>query len=472
MMWWEKLRQRTVIYGGSSAVAILLVAGILIFVVLLGERYTWRLDLTRDRVHSLSEVSRTLLKEVTKPLTMTVFYPEGSPERQRAREILEMYTHANSHLSYRFLDPEKDPVRADEAGYRRYGNILLEYEGRRQLADSPEEEAVSEALRRVLQKERKKILFLTGHGERIGPRERRGFKVAQKALQNEGYEVGELNLLTEAEVPKDAAVVIIAAPKKDLLPNEVGALKAYLKRGGRVFLMLEPYDDAGLKDFLAGYGITLDQGIVLEFNQLTQDRAILSPIVTQYRPHRITQDFTLYTIFPGPRPLSLNQELKTVNLTPLVSTSASSWVKFGKDWQKDQKKLFDEKQDKKGPFTIAVLVEPKPEGKTEAARDKEGSQEGAKEGSRPAYLAVFGDADFAADEFFNQLGNGDLFLNTVNFLAAEEKQIIIRKSDKKIEPLMLTAWKTLVIFGVSVVLLPLIMLGAGVAAYVRRRARR
>ena len=82
---------------------------------------------------------------------------------------------------------------------------------------------------------------------------------------------------------------------------------------------------------------------------------------------------------------------------------------------------------------------------------------------------VFGDADFAADEFFNQLGNGDLFLNTVNFLAAEEKQIIIRKTGK-FEPLLLTGWTNLVVFVVSVILLPLTMLGAGVAAYLRRRA--
>jgi len=461
---WQRFQTRTLIYGASTAAAVLLLAGILVFVVLLGNRYSLRWDLTRGQSHSLSAVSRTLLKEVAKPLTMTVFYPEGSPERQRAREVLEMYTRQNPQIAYRFLDPEKDPVRADEAGYRRFGNILLEYDGRRQLAETSEEEAVSEALRRVLKKERKKLYLLTGHGERTAPREHRGFKVAKKALQNEGYELADLNLLTEAEVPQDAAVVIVAAPQKDLLPNEVAALKAYLDRGGRLFLLLEPFDDAGLKGFLAGYGVNLDNGIVLEYNQLTQDRAILSPIVTQYGPHRITQDFSLYTIFPGPRPLFLNREVKTAILAPLVATSPSSWEKIGKDWQKNKQHLFDEKQDKKGPFAVAVLVEPKAEEKT-APPDH-------KEGHRPSYLAVFGDADFAADEFFNQLGNGDLFLNTVNFLAAEEKQIIIRKTDKKVEPLLLKGWKTLVIFAVSVILLPLIMLSAGVAAYLRRRARR
>ena len=460
----EKFQNRTLFYGGSSAVAVLLVAGILVFLVLLGNRYSLRWDLTRGKSHSLSAVSRSLLKEVNKPLTLTVFYPDGFMERQQAREVLELYTRQNPNVSYRFLDPDKDPVRADQAGYRRYGNVLLEYDGRRQLAEGPEEEPVSEALRRVLQKQQKKLYFLTGHGERTGPKKRRGFQVAKKTLKNEGYDLADLNLLTEGQVPPEAAVVIIAAPQKDLLPQEVAALQAYLKGGGRLFLLLEPFQNAGLKDFLAGYGVNLDNGTILELNQLTQDRAILSPIVTKYGASRITRDFYLTTIFPKPRPLFLNKELKTVTLLPLVTTSKASWEKFGQDWQKDKKNLFDPKQDKKGPFTLAVLVEPKSKPKPPASEKSPAVQH--------SYLAVFGDADFAANEFFNQLGNGDLFLNTVHFLAAEEKQIIIRKTGRKVEPLLLSGWQTLIIFTVSVILLPLVMLSAGVAAYLRRRGRR
>ena len=460
----EKFQTRTMVYGMSSAMAVLLVAGILVFVVLLGSRYSLRWDLTRDKSHSLSAVSRNLVKEVNRPLTLTVFYPDGHMERQRAREVLEMYTLQNDNFKLRFLDPDKNPELADQAGFRRFGNVLLEYEGRRQLAEGPEEEALSEALRRVLKKERKKLYFLTGHGERTGPKERHGFQVAKKALQNEGYELAELNLLTEAEVPKDAAVIIIAAPQKDLLPPEVVALKAYLERGGRLLLMLEPFHNAGLKDFLAGYGVNLNDGIILELNQLTLDRAILSPLVTQYGPHRITQDFTLYTLFPSPRPVILNKEIQTVTLLPLVTTSEKSWEKFGKEWQKDKKTLFDKKHDKKGPFTIAALVEPKSDKKIQTPEKSPAVHR--------SYLVVFGDAVFAANEFFNQLGNGDLFLNTMNFLADEEKQIIIRKTDKKIKPLFLPGWKTLTIFTVSVLLFPLVMLTAGIAAYFRRRSRR
>ncbi|MFZ2088615.1 MAG: Gldg family protein [Desulfobaccales bacterium] len=489
MSLWEKFQSRPVVYGGTSALAVLLVAGILIFAVLLGSRYSLRWDLTRRQSHSLSAVSRTLLNEVDKPLTATAFFPEGNPERQRAMEVLELYTRQNPQITVRFLDPEKDPVRADEAGYRRYGNVLLEFEGRKQLAETPTEDAISEALRKILQKQQKKIYFLTGHGERTGQRERRGYQAAQKALQNEGFELAELNLIKDGEVPKDAALVLIAAPQKDLLASEVDTLKKYVERGGRLFLLLAPFQDAGLKTLLADYGVNLNDGIIFEVNQLTQDRAILSPIITQYGPSRITQGFSSYTLFPFPRPLLLNEEVKTATLTPLAATSPSSWEKIGKDWQKDwqkdKKPLFDPKTDRKGPFTVAALVEVKiekkpeaPEKKPEASEKKPAKPEqkgAAPEPPKdipPAYMAVFGDADFAADEFFHQLGNADLFLNTVNFLASEEKQIIIRKTDQKTEPLSLPAWKIYLVFLISVILLPLIMLTAGLAVYLRRRALR
>ena len=72
--------------------------------------------------------------------------------------------------------------------------------------------------------------------------------------------------------------------------------------------------------------------------------------------------------------------------------------------------------------------------------------------------------------FLTSWAMGTFCLNTVNFLAAEEKQIIIRKTDKNFEPMLLTGWTTLVVFVVSVILLPLTMLCAGVAVYLRRRA--
>ena len=109
---------------------------------------------------------------------------------------------------------------------------------------------------------------------------------------------------------------------------------------------------------------------------------------------------------------------------------------------------------------------PKAKGKTPEKKAKK------EEPEKKPYLAVFGDVDFAANAYFNLSGNGDLFLNTVNFLAAETNQIVVHRKASKAQPLTMKGWQAWFIFLTCVVILPLIMLGAGVRAYVRRRRGR
>jgi ABC-type uncharacterized transport system involved in gliding motility auxiliary subunit len=88
------------------------------------------------------------------------------------------------------------------------------------------------------------------------------------------------------------------------------------------------------------------------------------------------------------------------------------------------------------------------------------------------YLAVFGNANFADNNYFNLSGNGDLFLNTVNFLASEETQITLRAQEKKSQPLLLTGSQGWALLLVCLVFIPLAIIIAGTSAYLKRRARR
>jgi ABC-type uncharacterized transport system involved in gliding motility auxiliary subunit len=468
--WRDLISRRPLIYGTGSALSVGLLLGILVFVGLLAHRYPLRWDLTRNQSQSLSPLTRTLLAEVKHPLSFTAFYPEGQGERQLAKELLQEYAYQNRQVTYRFADPEREPLKAKEAGYRYPGNILLEYQGRRQMADRPEEEALSDTLRKLLKPEAKKVYFLTGHGERsLSDSKRGGYHLARKALGNEGYEVEDLNLLTQAEVPKDAAAVVVAGPQKPLFKNEVEALKAYLNRGGRLLVLLLPFADGGLKEFLAGYGVGLDEGLVLDQNQMSQalGASAVMPLVFNYGSHRITQDFTnIVTIFPLARPLILNRAVKRVNLLPLATTSPTSWEKRGQKWLKQGKGDFDPKQDRKGPFTLAVLADIALTPKGAAPGEKKPDPE------KKAELVVFGNVNFADNTYFNLSGNGDLFLNSVNFLAQEEKQIFIRREASPSQPLLLTGLQHLALLLTSLVAVPLVMLSAGIFAYFRRRARR
>jgi len=472
--WRDRFQSRRLHYGAGSIVSVLLVIGILGLAAGLAGWHPLRWDTTSEKTQSLSPASLALLKEVTQPLTMTVFMPEAAGERQAAKEVLQLYGYHSSKVTYRFVDPEREPLKAQQAGYRFAGNVLLDYQGRRQMAEQTDENAISNALRKVLKKERQKVYFLAGHGERdLADSKPGGFQVAKTALDNEGYEVESLNLLSRGAVPEDAAVVIVAGPKKPLLSTEVQALKAFLSKGGRLFIMLEAFEDGGLQGFLAGYGVGLDNGLILDVNQVSQSLGLsaVMPLVSQYGPSKITQDFkNLVTMYPMVRPLILKKEHPDVTLVPLATTMPTSYEKLGKEWIKDEKAAYDAKTDKKGPFTVGAQVEIKltpPKG--EPARKGEpppASPEGAK-----TFLVVFGAADFAANSFFNLFGNGDLFLNTTNFLAQAMEQITVRGAGKA-QLLTLKSGQIWALFLVCLAGVPLVMLGAGIWAYRRRRAQR
>lgn len=90
------------------------------------------------------------MKDITKPLTMVVFLPEGPAEGQGAKVVLQTYVSNHPLVSYRFVDPERELLEAQQAGYREAGNVLLDYDRRQQLAARPTRDAINLALLKLL----------------------------------------------------------------------------------------------------------------------------------------------------------------------------------------------------------------------------------------------------------------------------------------------------------------------------------
>ena len=87
-------------------------------------------------------------------------------------------------------------------------------------------------------------------------------------------------------------------------------------------------------------------------------------------------------------------------------------------------------------------------------------------------IALFGDSDFASNGYFNLSGNGDLFLNTVNYLTEEEALISIRPAKTPVRPLSLSYSRPWSCFWVPMVLLPVLVIGAGIGVWRSRRKAR
>jgi ABC-type uncharacterized transport system involved in gliding motility auxiliary subunit len=136
---------------------------------------------------------------------------------------------------------------------------------------------------------------------------------------------------------------------------------------------------------------------------------------------------------------------------------------------KSRQANFDPKEDKKGPFTLAAQVEVNLEAEKPAKAPAPEKKPGEPE--KKTYLVVFGNVDFADNAYFNLFGNGDLFLNTVNFLASEEGQITVREASKA-QLLHLSRGQIWSMFVACLLWAPLVLLAAGIWSYRRRRRAR
>ncbi|MGH7317833.1 MAG: GldG family protein, partial [Candidatus Rokuibacteriota bacterium] len=176
---------------------------------------------------------------------------------------------------------------------------------------------------------------------------------------------------------------------------------------------------------------------------------VSSPAVSDYNRHQVTRDLPL-TFFPGARSLSpTSQRVPGTSVVPLVNSSKNSWG------QANQERVgFVEGRDRPGPNTLMVVALRRPITADGAAADGPRSR-----------IAVVGDSDFATNSFFHVMGNGTLFLNTINYLAAQENLIGLRPRTADPPRVHLTNRQMKATFFLSVILVPALLAVVGTAVW-------
>ena len=188
------------------------------------------------------------------------------------------------------------------------------------------------------------------------------------------------------------------------------------------------------------------------------------PIVSEYEYHEITSKFRYATFFPFARSVSVAEEKPDgISVDILAKTSTNSW---SERQLAETQVAFNKDKDKEGPISIAAVVTVEP--KEEAKEEKE--TEEAEKIKQEGRLAVFGDSGFATNRYFNFSGNGNFFLNTVNWLTEEADLISIQPKTSSPRTIHMTATQGRILFFVSLIILPLIVLVTGISVWVRRRS--
>lgn len=424
-----------------------LVLGILVLLQVLSYRFSTRVDLTPQRLHSLSEKSRNVLASLDgSALSATAFYTEDDFFRERARDLLEEYRSAYRGFEYRIVDPARNPALVERHEVGSNGTIVLEYRGRETKIVSREEEAITNGIYRLATDRRRVVYFLTGHGEKTPTGD---YSRLAAALEGELYEPRELLLLREDRVPEDAACVVVAGPRQALAEHEVRRLADYYRDGGSLLVMLDPYRNGGLEPFLAALGIRLSLDTIVDERSRLMGGDFLFPIVSDYGNHSITRSLDLVTFYPIARSLSLDRNPpEGVDLRVLAQTGSDAWAEMDYDALSRGEARFDPAEDVSGPLTIAVAA---------TRRDPETGADGR--------MVVYGDSDFAGNEYIEVSGNRDIILNTFAWLTSEPDLIGIRSRDPDHTPVILTGTETRVVFWLTIVLLPALAIAAGIAVF-------
>jgi ABC-type uncharacterized transport system involved in gliding motility auxiliary subunit len=84
-------------------------------------------------------------------------------------------------------------------------------------------------------------------------------------------------------------------------------------------------------------------------------------------------------------------------------------------------------------------------------------------------IAVVGDSDFATNSFFHIMGNGKLFLNTVNYLASKENLIGLEPRSRDVPRVNLTNRQMKGTFFLAVILIPALLAAVGFAVWWKQR---
>jgi ABC-type uncharacterized transport system involved in gliding motility auxiliary subunit len=459
-------------YGTNTIVSTVIVFAILVLLVLIAERKPLRVDLSETRSFSLSGQTRNILNEIDKPVAVKVFISASGPGAQnkdKIKELLDTYCYYSKNIKYEFVDPDSQPEIASRYEVKTYGTIVLEGYDKKQAVQTADEENITNALLKLARKEQKKIYFLTGHGEHsLSADARDSFSNARSALEKNLYAIAEFNLLQQADIPADAAAIIIAGPRKQIPEREQGIIKNYLARGGKVVLMLDPLTETGMKDFLEGYGIEISEDVVIDHLSRLFGASERVPVVMEYGPHKITDDFSQPTFYPDARSVVPSAKPPAgIEVQVLASTSPNAWAERNLEALKEGKAAFDKDKDLAGPIPLVVIATISGQKEPADAGQKDENSPQGKDGT----LVVAGNSLFASNSYFNQYGNGDFFLNTISFLADEANLITVERP-KTNKPLMLTRAEATIIFWVVLIIVPLSVLIAGLAVYRVRRSQR
>lgn len=285
-----------------TIISLLIILGIIIFVNIIAVRFFTRIDLTEDKIYTLSDASKNLVKSLDDKFLIKAYFTSDLPapynnNRRYLQDQLDEYrAYAGGNFQYEFIDPSKKEDLEQEA--QKYGippvqvQVLKEdklqvekaYMGLVFLFGDKQERLpviqstsnleyeISSSIKKMTTKELKKIGFLSGQGE---PNLQQMGRLQE--MLSKQYEVTTVDLSGGKQIPNDIAVLAIVAPEQPFKSWEKYLIDQYLMRGGKIAFFINMVNanlqnqmarasNLELNDLLETYGVRVNTDLVRDVN--------------------------------------------------------------------------------------------------------------------------------------------------------------------------------------------------------------
>lgn len=445
-----------------------------------------RMDLSGQKYYALSEKTTNLLKGLEYQVKVIVIIQEEHGLYLDIENLLEEYQYHSKNIHVEWVDPARDLARTEKL-VQQYGlteepvQVVFDVEGRSEVVKQKDladikmvknrkepilsafkgEQAFSSKIQELIQGETPVVYFLVGHGEKQVTEfdQISGYSRIGRALIRDSLEPKELMLTTEKVIPEDAAALVIAGPSKVMSTTEIELIEDYLRRSGRVMILLDALKGAGLEPMLRRWGVGLRNDFVLDPKNTLKGSDVY---VDVYYQHPITNPLGGGT---GAR-FHLPRSIKALQLegdagaadrpivTELAMTSKKSWSEMQVT---NASAKFDENTgDERGPFSMVVAVE---RGAPQKLLDVQ---------IQPSRMVVFGDSDFVSNGVLTG-GDQDLFMSAMNWLLDREELMAIAPKPIEEIKLSLTRRQLNNLFWINLAGIPSLAMVGGLLVWIRRR---
>lgn len=428
------------------------------------------LDVTSSKIYSITAETEEMLGQLEEDVTIYVLSSETNAD-STVKEMLSRYESNSSHIEVVYKDPLKAPQFASlytsdavtngslivvsdkrskvidyydlyetQVDYYTYSTTITAYDGEGQLTS---------AIQYVLSDDMPKVYMIAGHDEWELEASFTGL------IEKANVEAETINLFSYEAIPEDAEAIMLLAPISDYSEEDAAKVKDYLEAGGKA-LVLIGYTDSELPNFYSiveDYGVSVSDNMICENDPsyYSQSPMYLIPEV-EYCAETANIDSNRFIFIPYSIALDFDEENENLAVTKYLTTSEQAVAKG--DLNNSTTTEYEE-GDIQGPFCLGAKV----------VKNVDGVE---------SQIILFASDCVFSEEVDTAISgtNSMLFANVIDAMIDSDVAIVsIPAKSYNLTTITVTQSDFILISLITLIILPVGMLIAGIVIWVRRRRR-